>query len=234
MKRIVFPLLFLSAVLCLLFCATNKSPLPSVAHPDGWREKVSEDFHGTKVLEAGYTSCKNCHGNDLAGGESEVSCFQCHITYPHVSGWTLIGASEFHGNYIRGKNWSMASCQKCHGDDYRGGRSKSSCFDCHPNSGGPEACNTCHGSQANAAPPEDLSDNVSTSIIAVGAHQLHVTFLGGCSTCHAVPASVSQTGHIDESANAEVLSELQWNRTSRTCVTECHSDAQKSYIWNSF
>ena len=233
MKKIVCFLsicLFLSLI---VFCATDKSPLISVTHPDGWNVKVSEEFHGAKVLEAGYSSCKSCHGNDLVGGEAEISCFGCHITYPHLSGWNLIGVSEFHGQYIREQDWSMQVCQGCHGENYLGGRSQSSCYSCHTDAGGPEACNTCHGSQSNSAPPEDLSDNVSTSLISVGAHQKHVNADSSCVDCHILPTSVSQAGHIDNSP-AEVNSSLSWERSKGTCVTACHTDTTKAYIWNNF
>jgi predicted CxxxxCH...CXXCH cytochrome family protein len=43
-------------------------------HPDGWTEP---DEHGFAFLND-TSFCKKCHGDDLAGGKSHVSCDKCH------------------------------------------------------------------------------------------------------------------------------------------------------------
>ena len=208
----------------------------SYPHREGWMVQGSNEFHGLFVIAMNWSlvSCQKCHGNDFQGGMSGISCLTCHSDYPHVEGWALESSSNFHGQYIRQAGWSMASCKTCHGDDYKGGKSGSSCYDCHQETGGPEACNTCHGSAQNAAPPKDLSGNTETTAIGVGAHQFHYGLYQTCAICHSVPTSFSDPNHIDNTPNAEVLAYLQWDRTTATCVSSCHPDPNKSYIWNNF
>lgn len=234
MKKILYLSTILIISSFLFFCSTDKSPLPSVTHATGWNLTTSDEFHGAKVISAGYQSCKTCHGEDLTGGETQISCFECHQTYPHLENWNQLGSSDFHGQFIREDNWSLASCQSCHGEDNLGGKSGSSCYACHQDEGGPEACNNCHGSQDNPAPPEDLNNNVAASEITVGAHQLHILDSLLCESCHLTPVSVSQEGHIDSSPDAEVNADLTWNRTNGTCTSTCHTDTTKAHIWNNF
>ncbi len=63
-------------------------------------------------------------------------------------------------------------------------------------------CNTCHGSDKNAAPPQDTLGNANFSAIGVGAHQVHLS--GGmngrplaCKECHVVPEHVEDPMHVD-------------------------------------
>ena len=73
----------------------------------------------------------------------------------------------------------------------------------------PTACDACHGSGADGAPPPDLSGNSDPSLPGVGAHAIHLTSTGPyravpCGDCHDVPASVLEPGHIDTFGPAEV------------------------------
>ena len=86
----------------------------------------------------------------------------------------------------------------------------------------------------NAAPPQDLSDNVETTAMGVGAHQLHLALIDNCKICHDTPTVLSDPAHIDGTPNAELKSFLQWDRTIATCQTTCHSDSSKTYVWNDF
>lgn len=54
------------------------STLPST-HPDLWTEKDAADFHGRVVTAGGPEGCRECHGDDLDGGEVKVSCIDCHV-----------------------------------------------------------------------------------------------------------------------------------------------------------
>jgi hypothetical protein len=122
-----FILIIFSLMIALVYfegCSTDKSPMVSVSHPEDWNTADSENSHGAKVLAAGYTSCKSCHGADLKGGEAGYSCFECHQTYPHPESWNIIGDANFHGN-------SSEDCKSCHGQDLKGGSSGVSCFACH-------------------------------------------------------------------------------------------------------
>jgi len=100
----------------------------------------------------------------------------------HRGGILDPASADFHGRLIRDQRYDFGVCQKCHGADFAGGTSGVSCLSCHAQ--GPTACGTCH---------DDLP--------AKGSHAFH---LGGgpmkkgfaCSTCHVVPASYADVGHI--------------------------------------
>ncbi len=159
-------LLFISGILFLLLssCSKDAGPLPSVTHPEGWNVPEAENFHGKKDQAIGADYCKPCHGLDYSGGKSGVACSECHVGYPHPPTWATPGSDSSHAAYISAQYWDMDWCQSCHGEDYRGGWTDVSCYKCHPQPGGPEACNTCHGTaaeepvseMANWAPPKDL------------------------------------------------------------------------------
>jgi len=50
-------------------------------HPVGWVVPGTDNFHGDEVEAEGDTRCQACHGADLGGGTSGVSCSKCH-SYP--------------------------------------------------------------------------------------------------------------------------------------------------------
>jgi len=205
-------------------------------HPSGWGDEENSQFHGEYLEKADWSlaKCQSCHGTDFQGGRIEASCFTCHGDYPHPDGWLDVTSVGFHGQNIRQAHWSMSSCKQCHGEDYKGGTSSISCYQCHQSQAGPEACNVCHGSEANAAPPQDLSGNTATTFIGVGAHQVHYLRFGTCEICHQIPTSFSDPNHIDASPFAEVTSTWRWNRETATCGITCHQDPNKAYIWNNF
>ena len=178
-------------------------------HPDGWLSESSDNYHGKVLVEEGWEDCQDCHGDDYRGGTSGGSCYTCHNgPSGHPNNWMSYASDDFHGAAIREAGWDMGSCKVCHGDDYAGGISESSCLTCH--SGTPEACNTCHGSSTNAAPPQDTQGRTETSFASVGAHQAHLlegslTGAVACSECHVVPATLHDAGHVDSDLPAEVI-----------------------------
>jgi hypothetical protein len=132
MKSIqIILILTLFALLWLAGCSDDKTPITSTSHPESWNTTGSAVFHGTKVLEAGYNSCKSCHGTDLKGGKTGISCFACHQTYPHPAEWNYITHANFHGAYIEAHGGSLDYCRSCHGSNLGGGRSGVSCYRCH-------------------------------------------------------------------------------------------------------
>jgi predicted CxxxxCH...CXXCH cytochrome family protein len=156
----------------------------------------------------------------------------------HGEGFTNPASNNFHAEYIRSNNYDLQTCKSCHGSAYSGGTSGQSCNTCHNKQGGPENCTVCHGS-VNAAPPKDLSGNISPTFRGVGAHQKHV--LGGilgapvaCKECHAVPTELTSAGHIDATQHAEVRfdsasvffrSNAQYSATTVSCNnTYCHGN----------
>jgi hypothetical protein len=161
----------------------------------------------------------------------------------HPEGWNNKESSVFHGIMVLENNANTDYCKSCHGVDYLGGTTGVSCTSagCHSNPDGPEACNTCHGNEINAAPPQDLYGNSSTTVVGVGAHQTHLldttwttAYQMDCSLCHIEPNSLSSSGHIDNYPfQAEInfssfasnsgKSNPTWNHDSETCDNVyCH------------
>jgi predicted CxxxxCH...CXXCH cytochrome family protein len=156
----------------------------------------------------------------------------------HGSGFKDSTSANFHGLVFQTTlKWNVESCKTCHGQKFDGGTAQKSCLGCHSQANGPEACNTCHGG-VNAAPPSDLSGNTQRTSKGVGAHQAHLA--GGkigaavaCNTCHAVPAKVSDVGHINDGV-AEVKTDTtslfyrsaaSYTASSATCAsTYCHGN----------
>jgi hypothetical protein len=161
----------------------------------------------------------------------------------HAPGILNKKSPNWHGNLIRNNNWNLSNCQHCHAADFSGGTTGASCLNCHKNSGGPEACNTCHGKfkdPSKIAPPRDINGDTATTFLGVGAHTQHLyeSTLGNnvsCSNCHKVPNSFNTPGHVDTDLPAEVVfsgqavshgaSNAIYNHADGTCAnTYCHGN----------
>ena len=117
------------------------------------------------------------------------------------------------------------------------------------------ACNTCHGSATDNAPPVDTSGKSATTEMTVGAHQPHVLASSGlssalqCNQCHVVPTAVGDPGHLDGAPGGDVtfgsLSKTgglspAWSSSSGACTnTYCHGasltaagGSNKAPVWN--
>lgn len=200
----------------------------------------SPSFHGKILGESKLDGCRQCHAANLDGGTAQVSCLNCHPALSiHNKSINDFSSPNFHGKYIASKNWNMTECQKCHGEYYAGGLSSPTCYNCHKDAGGPEACNTCHGDFTKTnlvAPPRALNNAVSTTDPGVGAHTLHLTQIKiapqnvKCSECHIVPTNFRSPGHIDSSPKAEVIFKNQpasskYDFTTFKCSnTYCHGN----------
>jgi predicted CxxxxCH...CXXCH cytochrome family protein len=208
-----------AAALVLIGCSELKDDVQgptssgSQIHPPEWIQPSSSGFHGS-VLKANSwddTGCKPCHGGDYTGGTAEVSCFTCHVPYPHSAQFP----GGRHTAYLRGALFPLEECQACHGADYDGGPVVDiSCLSsgCHVDASGtpkpPEACNTCHGQFRSPAgellswaPPKSVAGDTSTTVVGVGAHQAHLQYGNAgvsvkCQECHTVPAAWNAPGHI--------------------------------------
>ena len=94
-----------------------------------------------------------------------------------------------------------------------------------------QACDACHGSGGNAAPPSDTTHGTSTTLVGVGAHRRHLDPSTWhkpveCSACHLVPTATFAVGHTDTPLPAEVVfgalaGTAQWNGT-RCTNAYCH------------
>lgn len=121
--------------------ANDSAPTLNTAghHPAGWIVAGTGGDHPLAYLN-NTTQCAVCHGSDLTGGISKVSCFStsfagigCHPNGPlgHPTGFS---SPDVHGAQAKaavgGVN-GFAFCQKCHGSDFSGGLANTSCFSCH-------------------------------------------------------------------------------------------------------
>jgi predicted CxxxxCH...CXXCH cytochrome family protein len=120
----------------------------------------------------------------------------------HGAGWVKPSSPNFHGNYIINQKWNLSTCKTCHGNDYKGGNTGLSCYKCHTQPDGPEACTTCHGGDGHANPPKGLHGETSDTSIHVGAHYRHLNdttrfaAFVECTECHTQVNSFSDTNHI--------------------------------------
>ena len=97
-------------------------------HLLGWK---NYDGHGKYVLTTlanDKTSCKTCHGSDLKGGSSGVSCYSCHTNYPHETGWK---EAVNHGPKAYGTLKNSCAAGNCHGTTFQGTPQAPACSRCH-------------------------------------------------------------------------------------------------------
>ncbi len=244
-KLLLFGYIIIASVILLNACLDEKEVVSVSTHPESWAEENAVDFHGNAILSKSLSleSCQSCHGENYLGGSAKISCFssECHAVFPHPKGFADMNSANFHESFIsENLQWDILACQKCHGTDYAGdGFEQKNCLTCHTQTDGPEACNTCHGSDTNPAPPRDLEKNISTSARGVGAHQIHLTgdtwstVTMRCSSCHSVPENYSDAGHIDANLPAEVIFDTLatfrgkenpvWDRSDVSCNNVyCH------------
>ena len=136
------------------------------------------------------------------------------------------------------------ACDRCHGAPPPS-HAQARCASCHPSTaphidgvvqiGRTAGCDGCHGDASSPAPPTDLTGNTLTTAIGVGAHRAHLAVPTGlrgpiaCATCHRVPTTIGEVGHIDSPPPAEVVAAVGWDRASETCATACHGAARP--VW---
>jgi predicted CxxxxCH...CXXCH cytochrome family protein len=155
-------------------------------------------------------TCSNvyCHGATLGGGT---------LKEPN---WTLVDGSQ-------------RECGTCHGAPPPAPHPVGdNCGGCHPtvsaadnrvfldpsrhingivevSDGSGGACDSCHGSDGESAPPRDIAGNTDRASIGVGAHREHLALSAwrreiNCSNCHVVPTEFGDPGHVDGDNVAEV------------------------------
>jgi len=176
------------------------------------------------------TTCTNsyCHGTTLSGGQ---------VSAPK---WTQIDGTQTqcdscHGAPPPSPHPADADCGKCHASMTAGGGMVITNAALHINGTlevtGDLACDSCHGSGGDAAPPLDVGGSNAVTSRGVGAHQAHL--VAGdwykpivCSECHLSPASTNAVGHIDTPLPAELTfgslaNGTNWNGSSCT-NNYCH------------
>ncbi len=170
MKKI---LLFSFIILLVSGCTELGEP---TMHPNDWNDQNSENSHIAKISVTGFEGCRTCHGDYYEGGTSEVSCYQCHNGpggHPAYNIW--VGApdsTKFHGE------GDIESCKTCHGDEYLGGTSRVSCYQCHNN--GPSG----YGCQDFAPPSNHTVLLENDDCNALHRPGFEDPLDNGCALCH--------------------------------------------------
>jgi hypothetical protein len=126
----------LTAALC--GCSSSNPAAPTLnangEHPATWYTD-----HRAAYQERA-SQCYQCHGTDLKGGISKVSCYSadrngrsCHANGPsnHPAGWNLPANHGVHAKALVSGADGFSACQACHGTLFTGGTSGTSCFGCH-------------------------------------------------------------------------------------------------------
>lgn len=171
-------------------------------------------------------ACTECHGADLSGGISGVSCTSCHLGGPtavHPAAWDPIYLN--HGPSVSAGVTPVDNCsnQYCHGTALEGvAGSGPSCTTCHsmPFDPATVTCGACH-----RIPP----DGTKFPNLA-GKHAKHATSSkASCDICHNGASSYvgdHRSGAIDFSflaAYSAKTGSASFSSTAATCSqVSCH------------
>jgi len=212
LRRFIF-LVLLLVPFAMTGCGDGSpdAPLDTQAHPAAWLS----NHPGAALSSPSFADCISCHGNDLSGNGSAVSCYSCHAfnaTPPfvtHPAAW----ADTYSDHRIYAARNGFTACGSCHGADLTGSAAAPSCFsasvnglDCHaagpvvvthsPDYAngavhGPVAeqdltyCQACHGEVGGPGSNPRFNIGISGS---------------GCEGCHGVNYAHPATWGIDPSA----------------------------------
>ena len=192
-----FPILLLSFFLLVAGCGgggsqsetpvTNQPQSTAQTHPAGWLP----NGHATDA-KANIETCTGCHGTDLTGGTTNVSCTQCHLgdtTSVHPTLWGNF-AYAFHARYVQQNGTSTCANVTCHGTNLEGVQgSGPSCTQCHM--GGVSSKHPVEWNANIELHKDYVASNGSTSCRVSVCHgaNLQGVFLSGpsCNTCHTFP-----------------------------------------------
>jgi predicted CxxxxCH...CXXCH cytochrome family protein len=161
-----------------------------------------------------------------------IVCDSCHTTPPSShAAWARVA------NPPQGASPSAVAmvCSQCHPAPVPG--ATPSIGDTHVNGKvdfqASIACDACHGHDATDAPGPALDGSTDPSSHGVGQHQAHldatlpnrIGHVVACSTCHTVPASVTQPGHLDHPLPATVSLPQNgtYDSSTQTCSVWCHA-----------
>ena len=93
---------------------SESEPAIGNVHPLGILDATSDEFHGKELARRGYdfALCASCHGDDFAGGKSQVSCIGCHEEGPTAC-TTCHAGGPTTGNHAAHRTANVA-CAECH------------------------------------------------------------------------------------------------------------------------
>lgn len=192
----------------LFACANGNGDAPLVdstgKHPANWISK-----HGATAASS-TSSCTECHGTDLSGGVSRVSCmstttnsgFRCHFSSPAVNP----GCTSCHGGPPNGPNSTMAPNRQFAHDTHLA-LPGVTCNYCHFNAGAGTAGHAVATANGGIASATIAFLNVS-SLGAKSARTVGPNYDAATGTCSAVICHGGQTTP-------------SWTTGSITVATDC-------------
>ena len=132
---------------------------------------------------------------------------------PHPGGF-----GEQHGYKLRLSSYDLLGCQACHGEDLQGTEEMPGCqtSECHSDPAGVGACANCHADETYPI-FENLAGDTNTDNLTVGVHTSHIvathglTDNVGCGSCHVLPDTLFDDGHLFGAADSTLLAEVIWN-----------------------
>jgi trimeric autotransporter adhesin len=174
--------------LSLAACSSENSRTANIdpitgKHPVGWVVSTGGSAHPA-AFHADQNSCAACHGSDLHGGISTVSCFStdrngisCHPNGPG----SVAHAIPFTTHTISGSAYST-NCQRCHQEAANGTTKPPGCMNCHISSpvATPSGCSSCHGAPPNGTVYPNIA---ATHGAHVSANKVANLILA-CDDCH--------------------------------------------------
>ncbi len=179
---------------------------------------------GAQPAEVIFTGVARTQGRDPAFDAASLTCGNtwCHSPEPNTSKASPVWNSNpdkplpcngCHGTPPAPPHPQMTNCAFCHGAVVNADNKSIKNRSLHVNGQIdvvlPTACNSCHGSANNPAPPKDLAGDTATTAMGVGAHQIHLAGSNWaravtCDECHVVPKNVTDPGHFDSALPAEL------------------------------
>lgn len=162
------------------------------------------DLH--PIWERREARCANtyCHGTGATGGRHPEPI------WTRVDR-TQVGCSGCHGSPPPPPHPALSNCWDCHRGvvDETGRIEIEGALHLNGEVDTTVACNDCHGTTVDGAPPPALDGSVATTAIAVGAHDAHLhdgelREAIECEECHTVPHEVGDPGHLYSLRPAEV------------------------------
>ena len=203
----------IAAFICLtLFACSKGNDSPTAIdprtgkHASDWVVANTGGNHPA-VASVSQESCRECHGQDLLGGISKVSCFTasfngigCHPNGPgHPAGFSNPDTHGARAKAAAGGVNGLATCKGCHGIDYRGaGSTAKDCIGCH------KLSNSTTNAPHSPAPWRGGSRSHTT---------VHESNASACAQCHTAGANLAPASQV-------LTSTLRLSpRTSRRCTT---------------
>ncbi len=185
------------------------------------------------------TACKECHGSDLKGGISRVSCFTasrngvgCHAGGPafHPLDWLNKTSANFHGTAFAGNVLiNGLACAGCHDPTNPPGYN---CLQCHfTQTGGrvPAGSSYVHGQTTghSAFGPLDVLNAVTS--VCTSCHAINNTFghmpQPFCHNCHSpAPAGFHPAGWANPDSHGAAAKAAPGTTTGFLTCQTCHGN----------